>query len=81
MIKIRATVGDRPTIIIGLSHANLDRLRQDDLRGAIVINGAELGITADIWITAATTEGAMMEAFGDLVGPETKVRIDPRLKS
>lgn len=82
MMKIRAEVpslgGD--VLIVGLSHANLDRLRQDGLNGHIRIDGKELGIAFDILLTAAPTERDMMRAFADGVSAGTKVHIDPRLK-
>ena len=69
------------TVILGLSHANLDRLRADGLQGAIRVLGKDIGADIDIFITAAETEQAMLEAFHDNIGPETKVNIDKRLKS
>lgn len=81
MMKLKATAGDRQIIVLGLSHANLDRLREQGLRGKIVVDGAEMGLDADIWITAAPTESAMMDAFGSAIGPDTKVHIDRRFKS
>jgi hypothetical protein len=69
------------TVILGLSHANLDRLRADGLQGAIRVLGNDIGADIDIFITAAETEQAMLEAFQDNIGPETKVNIDKRLKS
>lgn len=81
MMKIKARVGDRALIVLGLSHANLDRLRADGLNGCIKVDGKQLGIDVDIWITAASTEAEMVETFGGVIGPETTVRIDKRLKS
>ena len=77
MIKIRK---DR-VVLLGLSHANLDRLRADGLDGFIRIAGEELGIDITILITAGETEQAMLEHFASSVGPDTKVTIDPRFKS
>ena len=68
-------------VVLGLSHANLDRLREAGLSGGIQISGKELGIDVDIWITAAPDERAMIRAFQDGIGPETDVRIDKRLTS
>lgn len=77
MIKIRKG----HLVVLGLSHANLDRLRADGLDGFIRIAGEELGIDITILITAGETEQAMMEHFAASVGPDTKVNIDPRFKS
>ena len=81
MMKVKATIGDKPVVILGLSWANLDKLRLDDLDGAIKIDGKPLGLGADVWITAAPTEQQMMELFAAGVGPETVLHIDKRLKS
>jgi hypothetical protein len=68
-------------ILLGLSHANLDRLRADGLNGAIKIKGKDLGIDVDIFITAAETETEMLREFGSGIGPDTKVNIDKRFRS
>ncbi|MBB5051101.1 hypothetical protein HNQ36_001055 [Afipia massiliensis] len=68
-------------ILLGLSHANLDRLRADGVKGGIHIKGAELLLDFDIYITAAPNEGILLEAMSDMIGPDTKVNIDKRLKS
>lgn len=81
MMKIKATLGGRETLILGLSHANLDRLRADGLTAKILIDGREIGIGIDIWITAAEDEGVMIRAFQEGITEGTKVRIDKRLKS
>lgn len=49
MIKIRKG----RTVLFGLSHANLDRLRADGLDGFIRIGREELGIDVDIMISPA----------------------------
>lgn len=82
MIKIKCEQKTgRPLILLGLSHANLDRLRAEGLKGRIGVDGAELGIDVDIWITAAETEQMMFDAFQDGIREGTKLHIDPRLKS
>jgi hypothetical protein len=81
MIKIKASIGDKGIVTLGLSHANLDRLRAEGLDGAIRIEGRELGLAADIWITAGETEAHMADHFRDGIGPHTVVHIDKKLKS
>jgi hypothetical protein len=81
MMKIKARIGDRELLVLGLSHANLDRLRADGLGGKIVIDGKELGLDVDIWITAAADEGVMLRSFQDGITAGTKLHIDKRLKS
>lgn len=81
MMKLKATLGGREVLVLGLSHDNLDRLREQGLAGKIVIDGKELGLTVDIWITAAESEAVMLRSFQEGITAGTKVRIDPRLKS
>lgn len=81
MMKIKTTIDGRPTVILGLSHANLNRLRVDGLAGHVKVDGVELEIPFDILITAAETEQVMLDAFEAGIRAGTKLRIDPRLKS
>lgn len=83
MIKAAAKGADgRDVLLIGLSHANLDRLRADGLDGAIKIEAKD-GWPVTILITAAPTEADIANALigSDLVGPDTKINIDPKLKT
>lgn len=81
MMKATATAADGRTIVVlGLSHANLERLRQQGLSGFINVAGHDLGIPFDVMITAAPTERDLLEAFQQLIGPDTKLHIDKRLK-
>lgn len=81
MIKIKGRIGKSSLVILGLSHANLDRLRAEGLKGAIKVEGKPLGLDADIWITAADTEATMVDAFREGINADTIVHIDDRLKS
>lgn len=82
MMKIKTHSKDgRPVVLLGFSHGNLDRLRADGLSGYIEIKAESLDIPFDILITAAETEQALLRAFEGGIGPNTKLRIDPRLKS
>lgn len=75
MIKARA--GN--LLLLGLSHANLDRLRADGLNGAIRIKGKDIGLPIEIWITAAETEDAIARMLleSKLVTAQTEI-IDTR---
>lgn len=73
---IKAVCGE--LVLLGLSHRNLDRLRNGE---PIKINGGDLGLKADIVIFAGKTEQTMHAELEDLIGPDTKVHIDPRLRS
>lgn len=81
MMKIKATLGGRDLLLLGLSHANLDRLREQGLSGKIVVDGKELGLAVDIWITAAEDENVMLRSFQAGITKGTKLHIDKRFKS
>lgn len=81
MLKAKATIGGREVLILGLSHANLDKLREQGLRGRIEIKAEDIDIPFDIIITAAPTEQHMIEAFQSGIGADTKVHISDKLKS
>jgi len=84
MIKATATRfgadGTRKLLIIGLSYANLDKLRADGMDGFIRINGEEMGLPVDVLITAGETEAIMSEKLLGCSGPETKIHISDKLK-
>ena len=77
---IKNEAGDVILLLLGLSFGNLDRLRAEALDGFIKIKGEEVGLPADIIITAGESEAALMHAFG-MIGPDTEVHISERLKS
>lgn len=87
MMKLRASGAGGDVLILALSHANLDRLREQGLGGMILVSGAEVGIrgeagqTLDVIITAAKDEAAMLEAFKDGIGPGTILHVSEKLKS
>jgi len=82
VVKISAKGKDgRMVVVLGLSYRNLDKLRADGLNGFIKVQGHELGIDCDVLITSAETEAAIAEAFKDMIGPQTDVRISDKLKS
>lgn len=83
MMKAKMFIDGETIVVIGLSHANLDRLRADGLAGSIEIKGEDLDIPFPlrIFVTAAEDEQEMLRAFEKGVHAGTKLRIDPRLKS
>lgn len=83
MMKARMKVDGREALVLGLSYANLDRLRAEGFSGSIKIPAEDHGMPFDIIITAEKTEAHMVEIFEEdgLIGPDTEVHIDPRLKS
>ena len=66
-------------VIFGLSFKNLDKLREGM---PIKFNGVTAGLSDDIefMIFSGATEQSMQREIAELIGPETKTHIDPRLK-
>jgi len=82
VLKATMKVASGTIVLLGLTHKNLDRLRAQGLEGFIKVDGKELGIgDIEIIITAAETEAHMAHALRRWITPETKVHIDPKLKS
>jgi hypothetical protein len=83
MLKMggRATVDGKPVelMVIGLSHKNLERLKRGE---PIKCRASDFGCTADIeiMIFAGETEQSMAREMQELIGPQTRVTIDPRLR-
>jgi len=81
MIKAIAMVDGHKTLILGLSFANLDRFRAQPLDTFIRIDGEEMGLPFDVMIVSGRTEAEMADVMSGGFGPDTKVVIDPKLKS
>lgn len=83
MMKAKLFIDGRTVIVIGLSHATLEELKGLSLDQYIEIKGEDLDlpIPLDILITAAKDEQEMLRAFQDGIREDTKLSIDPRLKS
>lgn len=81
MLKAKCTIAGRETFLIGLSYGNLDRFREQPLDTFIRIDAAEHGLPFDIMIMSGRTEAELVHFASGRIGPETKVKIDPRLKS
>lgn len=66
-------------IVFGLSHRNLDLLREGK---PIKFSGDTCGLDAsfEFVIFAGESERQMQRDFVDMIGPQTKLHIDPRLK-
>jgi len=63
--------------VFGLSHGNLDRLREGR---PILIEGSEIGLEGRVLIFAGETEQSMARELADYIGPDTITKIDPRLQ-
>jgi hypothetical protein len=66
-------------VVLGLSHKNLDELRKER---PIKFNGSTVGLEDDIEILifSGQTEQTIQRDFAQLIGPDTVVHIDPRLR-
>ena len=71
----------RTVLMIGLSFANLDKFRSAPLDTFIKIDGAAVGLPIDIMIISGATEAAMADYLAPSIGSDTKVYVDPKLKS
>jgi len=81
MIKAVAIGDDGKTIItLGLSFANLDKLRADALDGFIKITGKDIGVPVDILIFAGESEAVLTEFMKDYIGPDTVLHVSGKLK-
>ena len=83
MIKAVATdpKTGRSLVVLGLSQRNLDKFRAAPLDSMIQIDGRALGIDVDIVLFSGPTEAAMAEVLRDMIGPDTKINVDPKLQS
>lgn len=65
-------------VFLGLSHGNLDRLREGR---PIRVEGAAVGLPGvEIMIFSGETEHTMQREIAQFIGPSTGVHIDPRLR-
>jgi hypothetical protein len=81
LIKATATLGDRTLLMIGLSFGNLDKFRAEPGDTFIKIDGKEMELPIDVLIFSGTTEADMHKMMAHSIGPDTKVHIDPKLRS
>lgn len=84
MLKAAVTgTNGRALLVLGLSYANLDHLRSGPGDAFIRVDGSRLGLDVDVMIFSGATEADMANTVirADGIGPDTKVTIDPKLKS
>ena len=82
MIKGTATGADGSQVLmIGLSFGNLRKFLAEPGETFIRINGKEMGLTFDVLIFSGETEAHLHGMVAGSIGPDTKVHIDPKLKS
>jgi hypothetical protein len=82
MIKATAQGKDGRTImVLGLSFANLDRLRANPGDDYMKVKGADVGLPeVDIVLFAGETEAHLAETLRSLISAQTKVTTSDRLK-
>lgn len=81
MIKAIATMNGRKTLMLGLSFRNLDKFRAEPGGTFIRIDGQAMELPFDVMLFSGETEAHMHALIAKGVGPDTKVHIDPKLKS
>ena len=82
MMKASVTLNDgRSLLMIGLSFKNLDKFRAEPGDTFIRIDGKEMELPFDVVIFSGETEAHLAQLMAKSIGPDTKVVIDPRLKS
>lgn len=82
MITAKGTFDDKDTVFIGLSHKNLDILREHGFDQPILVRAdGAMKLPFNIVIFAGETEAAMVSMMAPGLGPDTTVKIDPKLKS
>lgn len=81
MIKATAQGKDgRMLLVLGLSFANLDRLRANPGDDFITIKGEDVGLPVDVMLFAGQTEAHLAQTLQSMIGPQTKVTTSDRLK-
>jgi hypothetical protein len=70
----------RTKLYLGLSFANLDRLRAEPMDTFIKIAGADLDLPVDVVIFSGRTEAEMAALIAGGIGPDTRVTVDPKLR-
>ena len=82
MIKATAKQANgKDLLIIGLSFGNLDKFRAEPGDTFIKILGENMGISMDVLIFSGQTEAHMQGLMSKMIGPNTIIHIDPKLKS
>jgi hypothetical protein len=81
MIKARATINGRKTLILGLSFGNLDRFRAEPGDTYIKVDGREVDMPFDVLIISGETEAAITDTLSASIGPDTKVTISDKQKN
>ena len=81
MLKARANLNGRDTVIIGLTFGNLAKLRAEADATYLHIEGAEMSLPFDIIIFSGKDVKTLLELIAPGISADTKVTIDPKLRN
>lgn len=81
MIKAVASGNGRTILVLGLSLGNLKKFREEPRDTFIKIDGQEMGLPIDVTIFSGESDAALGRFMAEFIGPDTKLHIDPKLKS
>jgi len=68
-------------MVIGLSFRNLEHFRDKPGDTFIKIDGKEMGLPLDVVIFSGETDAHCVDAISDMIGPDTRVHVSPRMRS
>ena len=81
MLKARATLNGKDTLLVGLSHKNLAYLKAGVGEPYIRISGEEMELPLDIIIFSGQDEEAMARMVAPGITEATKIRVGPLSRS
>lgn len=80
MLKAKGDRDGRPTLILGLSFANLREFFRHPMQTYIQVRAEEMGLQHDILIFSGETEAQMGELVAGSLTPDAVVHISDKLK-
>jgi hypothetical protein len=78
-LQLRIDTQGNQILLLGLSAMELGVFKAKPMRAITKIDGRVSRLPFDIMLFSGRTELEMAEHFHDVVGPNTKITIDPRL--
>lgn len=80
MLKAKGMMDGRPTVLLGLSFANLRRFLAEPIDTHILIRAEDMGLPHDIMIFSGATEAQLADVVTPWLVPGAKVHISDKLK-
>lgn len=80
-IVVKGTQQHRDIFMIGFSLEQIDHMRQNFGKTLRRYAKADYGLPMDVIIFSGESEAAMAQQFAEFIGPETRVKIDDKLKN